>query len=128
VAANFAYQNQGDFSGSDDAKLTVVNGSYDLGVAKLLASYGQSKVAAAKTTEWQLGADVPLSSALTLSAGYAESKDNTAALGAKRTGFGIAATYSLSKRTTAYTGYRQGKVKDTSEKADLFAVGLRHTF
>lgn len=128
VAANFAYQNQGDVLGSNDRELTILNGSYDLGMAKLLASYGQDKLAAAKTNEWQIGADVPLSSALILSGGYAESKGNAALGNIKRTGFGIAAAYSLSKRTTAYTGYQQAKVKNSSVKSDLFAVGLRHTF
>jgi len=36
---------------TDDLKITTVNGSYDLGMAKLLASYAQSKVNTAKATE-----------------------------------------------------------------------------
>jgi predicted porin len=128
VAANFAYQVQGDVAGSEDLKLTVLNGTYDLGVAKLNAGFGQSKLATVKFTDVQVGVDVPLSSALTLSGGFAQSKGNAAAGDAKTTGFGLAATYSLSKRTTAYTGYRQAKLKGTSVKEDLFAVGLRHTF
>jgi predicted porin len=128
IAANFAYQVQGDVAGSDDLKLTVLNGSYDLGMAKLIAGFGQSKIATLKFTDLQLGVDVPLSSALTISGGYAQSKGNAAAGDLKTTGFGIAATYSLSKRTTAYTGYQQAKVKNSPEKSDLFAVGLRHTF
>jgi predicted porin len=129
VAANFAYQTQGDQAGSEDRKLTVLNGSYDLGVAKLLASYGQVKLANDKSTDFQFGADVPLSSALILSAGYSQSKDESSGVdGAKRTGFGLAAAYSLSKRTTAHAGFRQAKVKNTSVKDSLFAVGIRHTF
>ena len=96
IAANFAYEVKGDEVGTDDMKLTALNGSYDLGVAKLLASYGQEKVASKKSTDFQIGANVPLSSALTLSAGYAQSKDNAAAGDQKRTGFGLAAAYSLS--------------------------------
>lgn len=128
VAANFAYQNQNNVAGVEDLKLTVLNGTYDLGVVKLNAGFGQSKLAAEKSTDVQFGVDVPLSSALTISGGFAQSKDNAAAGDEKRTGFGLAATYNLSKRTTAYTGYRQAKVKNTSIKDDLFAVGLRHTF
>ena len=49
---------------------------------------------------------------------------------AKRTSFGIEARYSLSKRTTLYTGYNHTKnlagVKDA--KSDLFGVGMRHDF
>jgi len=128
VAANVAYQTRGDFTGTDDLKLTVLNGSYDLGVAKLLASYGQVKLAAAKTTEFQIGADFPLSAALTLSVGFAQSKENAAGANEKRTGYSIAAGYSLSKRTTAYAGYRQAEVKNSSEKDSLVAVGIRHAF
>ncbi|MCU0925959.1 MAG: porin [Hydrogenophaga sp.] len=133
IAANFAYQTQRQ--AGDDLKLTALNGSYDLGVAKLLASYGQAKEGALKATDLQFGADVPLSSALTLSAGYAQSKDNAALGNGKRTGFGVAASYSLSKRTSVYAGARSSKAKDgatlvdgTSEKASVYAVGLKHTF
>ncbi len=49
---------------------------------------------------------------------------------AKRTSFGVEARYSLSKRTTLYTGYNHTKnlagVKDA--KSDLFGVGMRHDF
>lgn len=134
IAANFAYEIQGDAGSSApgaDVKLTALNGSYDLGVAKLLASYGQAKDGSAKSTDFQFGADVPLSSALTLSAGYAQSKDNAAAGDEKRTGFGVAAAYGLSKRTTAYGGFRTAKGKvagSTTFKANVFAVGVKHTF
>ena len=128
IAANFAYQVQGDVLGTNDLKLTALNGSYDFGVAKLLASYGQAKLSTAKTTEYQIGADVPLSSALTLSAGYAQSKENAAGGSEKRTGYSLAAGYSLSKRTTAYAGLRQAKVKNSTEKDSNVAVGIRHTF
>jgi predicted porin len=134
IAANFAYQVQKQ--AGDDVKLTALNGSYDLGVAKLLASYGQEKVGADKSTDYQFGVDVPVSSALTVSAGYARSKDNAALGDGKRTGFGVAAAYSLSKRTTVYGGFRNAKAKtgellaDTADttKATVYAVGLKHTF
>ena len=49
---------------------------------------------------------------------------------AKRTSFGVEARYSLSKRTTLYTGYNHTKnlagVKGA--KGDLFGVGMRHDF
>lgn len=126
VAANFAYQIQNGVAA--DLKLTALNGSYDLGVAKLLASYGSVKYAVGKSTDFQFGADVPLSSALTLSAGYAQSKEDAAAGGAKRTGYGLAVGYSLSKRTTTYAGFRQAKVKNSAVKDNAIAAGIRHTF
>lgn len=130
IAANFAYEVQGNTTGTTDTKLTALNGSYDLGVAKLLASYGQAKEGADKSTDFQFGADIPLSSALTLSAGYAQSKDKGSSA-EKRTGFGVAAAYGLSKRTTAYGGFRTAKGKEagaTTFKANVFAVGIKHTF
>ena len=140
IAANFAYQVQKQ--AGDDVKLTALNGSYDLGVAKLLASFGQAKDGSAKATDLQIGADVPLSAALTLSAGYAQSKDGGSLGSGKRTGFGVAAAYSLSKRTTVYGGFRTAKAKNgtvllatdadgelnDTTKANVFAVGLKHTF
>lgn len=128
IAANFAYQVQGDVVGANDLKLTALNGSYDLGVAKIIAGYGQSKITGAKGTDFQIGAEVPLSSALAISGGFAQSKLEVGGGSAKSTGFGIAANYMLSKRTNAYAGYQQSKVKSTSIKADIFAVGVRHTF
>ena len=81
-------------------------------------------------TEYQIGADYPVSAALTLSASYAESK--TAAVGAtaevKKTGLGLGASYALSKRTSVYGGYETDKTKSTSIEHTLFAVGVRHAF
>lgn len=126
VAANFAYQVQN--GAAADTKLTALNGSYDLGMAKLLASYGSVKYPVGKSTDFQFGADVPLSSAMTLSAGYAQSKEDAAAGGQKRTGYGLAVGYSLSKRTTTYAGFRQAKVKNSAAKDSVIAAGIRHTF
>lgn len=133
VAANFAYQVQGeDIFGGAKTKLTALNGSYDFGVAKLLASYGQTKIDVLKATDYQIGVDVPLSAAMTLSAGYARSTDNAAAGDGERTGYGVAVGYSLSKRTTAYAGFRTSKMDDAAgtkiDEDRLIAVGLRHTF
>ncbi|QHE77615.1 porin [Hydrogenophaga sp. PBL-H3] len=129
VGVNFAYQVQ---NGVTDTKLTHLGGSYDLGVAKLLASYGQVKEDAAKTTDYQFGVDVPLSSALTLSGSYARSKDNAFLGSSKRDGFGIAAKYSLSKRTFTYAGVVSGKQKDAAgvknDEYRLYAVGMQHSF
>ena len=126
VAANFAYQVQNN---AVDTKVTTLNGSYDLGVAKLLASYARTDAAGVKSNDYQIGADVPLSSALTLSAGYASSK--TTATARKANGWGVALGYALSKRTTVYGGLRDSTVKTagvTTNESTTYAVGLRHTF
>lgn len=126
VAANFAYQVQNN---AVDTKINTLNGSYDLGVAKLLASYARTDAAGVKSTDYQIGADVPLSSALTLSAGYANSKTTSTAR--KASGWGVALGYALSKRTTVYGGFRDAATKTAGVKTSettVYAVGLRHTF
>jgi len=131
LSANFGYEVRADFAAPADLKQTVLNGSYDLGVARLMAGFGQSKLGTMKTNNFQIGADFPLSSALTLSAGIASSKDNAAAGNDKRNGFGVAAKYSLSKRTMAYGGVSANKTKNsgtTVAKGSMFAVGLNHKF
>ncbi len=113
----------------DDAvgqKGTMLNGSYDLGVAKLLGSYYTTKPkVGVRTNSFQLGADIPVSSMLTVSVGYASSKVSG---GAKDSGFGVAAAYSLSKRTTVYAGFRAESRKSAIPDGDVYAVGIKHTF
>jgi predicted porin len=149
LAANFAYQVQKD-STSDDLKIMTVNGSYDFAVAKLLASYAQTKAGDFDVKDYQIGVDVPVSAALTVSAGYAHSKRNDAAAagiasenaagdlsgyglynGTKNSGFGVAVAYSLSKRTTVYGGVSTATGETAGvdvSKRQLYAVGVKHTF
>ncbi len=113
-----------------DQKFTLLGGTYDFGAAKLMAAYNTTRnVTAAKTDEWQIGVEVPLSGRLSISGGYASSEDDGAD---KRTGLGIAAKYSLSKRTDLYTGIRTNRTKDVAgvkvDEGRLFGVGVRHAF
>lgn len=118
IAAVVGYENAGFQKG------TMLNGSYDLGVAKLLASYYTTKTdGGVKTNSYQLGADVPLG-AVILSVGYASSKVDGESESA--TGLGVAAAYPLSKRTMVYTGYRAENAK--AGDGDIFAIGLNHKF
>lgn len=133
VYAGLAYQAEKTAGTGFTEKFLRLNGSYDFGVAKLLAGYGRvedvNNVNGDKTTEWQIGADVPVSSALTLSAGYARSKDDFATGSAKRTGVGLVALYSLSKRTALYGGVHASKTSNVPlSKVNIYAVGVRHTF
>jgi len=114
------------YEDADGQKGTIVGASYDLGMAKLLGSVYTSKPdAGVRTNSYQLGADVPLSSALTLSVGYANSKEKG---GVSDSAFSVAAGYSLSKRTTVYGGFRAAKIKSGPTDNDLIAVGINHTF
>ena len=150
ATANLGYQVQKD--AGDDLKIMTVNGTYNFGVAKLLARYAKTSAGDFDAKDYQIGVDVPVSSALTLSAGYAQSKrsDVAAAViafenanyadfldlgiynGKKNTGYSVAAAYSLSKRTTVYGGVSTAKGEDAAgadvSKRQLYAVGVNHKF
>lgn len=130
VAVALGYEdNKNTNYGLAAQKGTMLNGSYDLGMAKLMASMYNTKPigAGVKVNSYQLGADIPMSSAVTLSVGYAASKPNG---GQTNSGFGVAAAYSLSKRTTMYAGVRAESVKASNGRADgdIYAVGINHKF
>ena len=131
-----SHQRQEANSNAVTEKFTQLNGSYDFGVAKLLAAYGQTKDVALtdKSREFQLGVDVPLGGAVTVSGGVARSKTTLAAGAGEITGtaVGLAAKYDLSKRTFMYTGLQLSKNKFDNNlgdvKTDTFAVGVQHKF
>jgi predicted porin len=134
LTAAFAYQLQRENSGitaGEDQKFAYFTAAYDLGVAVLKGGVGQTRnVLATKTNDWQIGADFPLSSALTLSAGYAASKDKDGT-DTKRNGVSVGALYALSKRTSTYAAFT--KVKEeaagvTTERGTIFGAGIQHKF
>jgi predicted porin len=139
IGVSLGYQNEKTVSSALARKFTRLGGSYDLGVAKLYANYGRADnyeftakttVSNAKATDYQIGVDVPVG-AVTLSASYAQSKDNATAGNDKRKGFGLGAKYAMSKRTALYGGYEADNSKvsgTTTLKHDLFAVGIQHRF
>jgi predicted porin len=140
LAVALSHQQEKANGNATTGKFTQLNGSWDFRVVKLLSAYGQTKnvsngtVVTDKSREFQLGVDVPLGSALTLSGGVARSK-TTLLLGAgesKGTAVGIAAKYDLSKRTFLYTGLQLAKnelANNAGEtKTDVFAVGVQHKF
>jgi predicted porin len=140
IGASLAYQSEKPTAAATAIKYTQLNGSYDFGVVKLLGAYGNVKngatpitgVAADKTKEYQIGLDFPVSSALTLSGGYASSKSTLLAgvPDLKRTGYGVAGLYALSKRSNLYAGVQTGKETGgaTERKTTTYGVGIRHTF
>lgn len=140
IGASLAYQTEKTNGNATAIKYTQLNGSYDFGVVKLLGAYGNVKngttpitgVAADKTKEYQIGLDFPVSSTFTLSGGYARSKSTL--LGGvpdlKRTGYGVAGLYALSKRSNLYAGIQTAKETGgaTERKTSTYGVGIRHTF
>jgi predicted porin len=141
LAVQFAYQVQdvvNATAASSDAAFTRLGASYNFGVATAKATYGKvSNVGSAtdvNATEYQIGVDFPMSSALTLSASYAKSNDDQPVAGAfeqARQGFGVGAAYTLSKRTFVYGGYRSNTatvLNTTDTKSNALAVGVQHRF
>lgn len=130
VYAGIAFQTEETQGVAQTNDFTRLNGSYDLGVVKLLAGYGRAVIGATTSNDYQVGVDYPVSAALVLSGGVARSLDNDAANTA-RTGYSFGAAYSLSKRTTVYGGYQHNN-KTATGAADidgsLLAAGVKHTF
>ncbi len=118
--------------GGTNRKYTRVSGSYDLGAAVVKALYGNVKFpGTAKTNEYSLGVDVPVGGALTVSAAYGYSKDNTAQGGEKRKGYTLGAMYLLSKRTDVYAGLTDwdGKTAGIKTSGNIkYGFGMRHNF
>ena len=118
----------------------VLGASYDFGVAKLFGQYqaGKNKNAALvgnnrKDDGYNIGVQVPFG-AFALTAAYAT--EDQKAFGSKvsdTAAFGVTGTYSLSKRTSVYAGYRHAEldfvaagVPTTKERK--YGVGLIHNF
>lgn len=117
--------------GGADKKYTYASAAYDLGVAVIKGGLGTTRnVYDTKTNDYQFGVDVPLSSALTLTAGFATSKDK-GARDTKRTGLGVGASYALSKRTLTYVAFNKSKAEETGfadQKFSFIGVGMQHKF
>ena len=141
IYAGFAYQSEARAAGPA-IKHMLINGSYDLGIGTIKASYRTVKdpspyitavLLDSKTNEYQIGFDYPVNSNLTLSVGYALSQTDLNRTTTGQSGrfvnsdaFSVAAGYSLSKRSTVYGGFRvseQNGVKD-----NFLAAGINHAF
>jgi predicted porin len=138
VAVQFGYQVE-DVANTPlkpaDTKFTRLGGTYDFGVAKLYANYGKvtnvANVNGADTTDYQIGVDYPVSAALTVSGSYAKSINNVTAGDQSSKGYGVAANYVLSKRTSVYGGYNTNNTTQagaSDSKLSILAVGIRHAF
>lgn len=138
LLVGYAYQQQDSANPANkDTKFNLLAGSYDFGVAKLVAGYNtvkrqQTATLGGEDKEYQFGVQAPLG-AVTLYAGYANSENETTGgvTVSERSGYNLAATYALSKRTTAYAGYKNVEIDSGAGKGNeinAFAVGVRHTF
>lgn len=135
IGVAVGYQTEEPQGNGASTDFTRIGGSYDFGVAKLLASYGKAENnTLGEATEYQIGVDVPLASNIILSANYATSEDESST-GVKfdeRQGFGAAVAYVLSKRTMVYGGFRRNTTDDNTgaeaAKTTVYAIGLNHKF
>ncbi|UZG44461.1 porin [Caldimonas thermodepolymerans] len=115
-------------AGKDDRTWHLLSGSYDFGVAKVIAAYGQGKpegaLAADKHRSYLIGATAPLAGGeLRVAYGKLEAVDPDEDLSSK---FGIGYHYPLSKRTTVYVDVaRDGEVNEHKTGVDF---GLKHNF
>lgn len=138
LAVQFGYQNEditNTVAAPKDANFTRLGATYDFGVATAKLTYGRAgnmgNADGADATEWQIGADYPVNAALTLSASYAKSDDNATAGNQSRKGYGLGASYTLSKRTFLYGGYTHSsatQVGASDATASALAMGVQHRF
>lgn len=110
-----------------------VRGGYDFGVVKLQGTYQRAKAQAVPAdSKYVLSVSAPIGAKVAVIGEYAH-------VSVKSTGAGvadnvnaatIAATYALSKRTTAYAGIVGKRVQGTTigNDTNTYAVGLRHMF
>jgi predicted porin len=118
-------------------KAWLLGASYDFGVVKAFAQYGQNKLednAGAddgKDKFFQVGAVVPVTQAGALHAAYGQNKNDNAALAdSESRKFSLAYHHTLSKRTGVYAGlaYTKAEVGTAETKTTVIAAGLRHAF
>ncbi len=148
----FGYHNQ-DASTEDggltdpvkvgEFKAMFLGATYDFGVVKLHAAYGDGKVepvgaAEEKVRNYMLGISAKVGAAGSIMASYS-ANDNRSEDNADAKRLGIMYAYDLSKRTNLYAGYSHTSNDDGStlgladtapagESASVFAVGIRHKF
>ena len=123
---------QNQATSNDRNRAFLLGASYDFGVVKAFAHYGQNKeehkgVEHGKEKFFQLGAIVPVTAAGSVHVSYGQNKDD----GWKDQAFTVAYNHNLSKRTGVYAGFTYDKEKVDgigSDSANTFVVGARHAF
>ncbi|APW48494.1 porin [Rhodoferax antarcticus] len=136
VAVQLGYQVESNKTlGKADQKFTRLGGSYDFGMAVAKLTYGHvsnvDNATGDDAKEYQVGVDFPVSAALTVSASYAKSDDSNTGFEQTRKGYGIGASYALSKRTFVYGGYTANKANNATvgdDKLNILALGVNHKF
>jgi len=134
LMVGFAYDEAKPANGGDATKNTLLGGTYNFGVAKVVGSINQGKLGPSKDDEYQVGVNVPVpGTAAIVMAGYSHSKNTLAGKEKVGSGWSLVGMYDLSKRTSLYAGYSATKMDGAAvaanvvEKTNLTA-GVRHLF
>jgi len=111
----------------DGDKIQAVQGSYNLGVARIGATWASTNFAATTVDRKSYNVSViaPMG-AITLKAGVGQSKLENAAASVKKTGVGV--DYTLSKRTMIYASMGRDTGTGTTVSKSGFDLGVRHAF
>jgi len=129
----------------DNIKEWGLRAGYDFGVVKLQALYQQQKAdttaAVGKDKKWAVSLSAPIGAKVAVIAEYAALKVGSTVAEDNVKVSTLAATYALSKRTTAYAGLVAKRVENDTNRNPLavpanpyvsdsntYAVGLRHMF
>lgn len=120
---------QPDTAANDNIKEWGLRAGYDFGVAKLQGQYQRAKADGVTGSDslWLVSATVPVGAKVALIAEYGRTAVKTTAAEDNVAAATVAATYSLSKRTTAYAGVAAKRVQHGVDQ-NTYAMGLRHSF
>jgi len=131
---------------NSDFTNTSIGGSYDLGVANLMAIIGRynSGLAGTRQNNWEIGATIPMGQGY-IPVSYAAAKRNDA-IGSASNQFGLGYVYNFSKRTALYASYSRlnnktgalanfsggngsnGGLAIATGSGNGFDFGMKHTF
>lgn len=132
ISAAASYEQQTSTGAGKSSSGLMAGGMYNMGAARLGgALYSGTKANDDKISAYYLGLSAPVGAA-TLSAGYArQTLSSTGKNDATSTGFGLNATYAMSKMTSLYAGYlSRDNVSDAgvSAKVNSFVTGMIKSF
>lgn len=129
IAAGLVYANLNMAAANSDRKDWALGGSYDFTVAKLSATYQSTKLDAAtspasdKDSVLSVSVSVPVTAAGAVHLQYAKNSIKSTAAADNTSGYAVAYTHAMSKRTTAYAGYSTTRNGGDNLTGALIGVG-----
>ncbi len=149
IAAGLVYAKANSPTANSDRNDWALGGSYDFKVAKLSATYQTTKLdavagpASNRDKVYSVSLAVPVTAAGAVHFQYAKNSIASTAAADNTSGYALAYTHGLSKRTTAYAGYSrmnngagaQVGIANNGiapvvgdQNASVLAAGIRHSF